>query len=205
MTNYKFSMLHLKKPRLCRNHSYICHSTRFTPPTNYIVTLVKPFSFIWYVIPLLKTGALVSTRNIYLRVDNKKTKKKLAYAWPIACIGHNTCLMAASSGFYQSPGPPPLGNACGIVLAHCRGHWNGQQSRSIFLSSFCLVLPWWLLGQYGASSCLMVVSSCFQGSPGHAALGPAICIAPANRRGHQNGQWRRCICPSLSPLLYHNT
>ncbi len=32
-----------------------------TPPTNYILTLIKPFSFVWYVIPLLKTGALAST------------------------------------------------------------------------------------------------------------------------------------------------
>jgi hypothetical protein len=33
-----------------------------------------------------------------------------------------------------------------IVPVHCRSHQNGQQSWSIFLSSFCLLLPWWRLG-----------------------------------------------------------
>jgi hypothetical protein len=39
----------------------------------------------------------------------------------------------------------------------------------------------------------MLVSSGFQSSPGHAALGNAICIALAHHRGHQNGQLTRCI------------
>jgi hypothetical protein len=47
--------------------------------------------------------------------------------------------MAASSGFYQSPGPPTLGNACGIIPAHRCSHQNGQQSWSIFLTSFCFL------------------------------------------------------------------
>jgi hypothetical protein len=67
-------------------------------------------------------------------------------------IGCKTCPMVVSSGFYQSPGPPPLSDACSIVLAHCRGHQNGQQSWSIFSLSFQLLLPWQPLGQYGASS-----------------------------------------------------
>ncbi len=36
------------------------------PPTNYIVTLIKPSSFVWYVIPLLKTGVLASTCDLFL-------------------------------------------------------------------------------------------------------------------------------------------
>jgi len=36
--------------------------------------------------------------------------------------------MAAFSGFYESHKPPPSGNARGIVLAHCNGHRNSQQS-----------------------------------------------------------------------------
>ncbi len=42
------------------------------PPTNYILTLIKPFSFVWYVIPLLKTGALLSTCDLFVRVDDEK-------------------------------------------------------------------------------------------------------------------------------------
>jgi hypothetical protein len=41
--------------------------------------------------------------------------------------------MAASSGFYQSPGPPLLGNAHGIVPAHRRGHQNGHEGWSFFV------------------------------------------------------------------------
>ncbi len=44
-------------------------------PTNYIHTLIKPFSFIWYVTPLLKTGALALTCNLFVRVDDEKFKK----------------------------------------------------------------------------------------------------------------------------------
>jgi hypothetical protein len=51
-------------------------------------------------------------------------------------------------------------------------------------------LPWWLLVQYRASSCPMPVSSGFRSSPGHAALGNTLCIAPADHHGHQNGQRR---------------
>ncbi len=122
--------------------------------------------------------------------------------WPIASIGCNTCLMMAYSGFYQSPVPPPLGNACSIVPAHHRGHQNGQQIWSIFLSSFCLLLPWRSLGRYGVSSCLMAASNGFRGSPGHAALGDAVCITPAHHHGHWNGQWQRCTCSSLLPFLW---
>ena len=36
--------------------------------------------------------------------------------------------MVAFSGFYESHEPPPSGDACGIVPAHCDGHRNSQQS-----------------------------------------------------------------------------
>jgi hypothetical protein len=113
--------------------------------------------------------------------------------------------MVAFSGFYQNPGPPSLGNVRSMVPAHCRCHQNGQQSWSIFLLSFCLLLPWQLLGQYGASNHLMVASSGFWGSPGHAALENAFCITPVHCHGHQNGQRQRCIYSSLPPFLYDNT
>jgi hypothetical protein len=67
-----------------------------------------------------------------------------------------------------------------------------------FASSFCLLLPWRLLGQYGASSCLMAASSGSRSSPGHAALGDALSITPADHHGHQNGQqWRNMLMPLL--------
>ncbi len=81
----------------------------------------------------------------------------------------------------------------------------GSLFSKCFLLLFCLLLPWRPLGQYGVSSYLMAMSSGFQSIPGHAALGDAVCIALAHRRGHQNGRRMRCICSSLSPRLYHNT
>ncbi len=63
---------------------------------------------------------------------------------------------------------------------------------------FHLLLPWQPLGQYRASSCLMAASSGFRSSPGHAALGNVLCIAPVDRHGHQNGQRQRNM---LMPLL----
>jgi len=34
-------------------------------------------------------------------------------------------------GFYESHGPPPVGNARGIVPTHRHGHQNGQQSEYV--------------------------------------------------------------------------
>ncbi len=42
------------------------------PPTNYILTLVKPFSFVWCVIPLLKTGAFNLTQDLFYELTMKK-------------------------------------------------------------------------------------------------------------------------------------
>ncbi len=60
---------------------------------------MKPFSFVWYIILLLKTGALALTRNLLRRVDEEKTCKKPVYACPMASNSRNTHLMAAFSGF----------------------------------------------------------------------------------------------------------
>ncbi len=46
------------------------------PPINYIVTLVKPFFFVWYVIPLLKAGVLASICDLFLRFWRWKHQKK---------------------------------------------------------------------------------------------------------------------------------
>ena len=69
-------------------------------------------------------------------------------------------------------------------------------------SSFCLLLPWQPRGQCGASSCPMAASSGFLYSPGHAALGDVVCIAPLQCHGYQNGQQRRYICLLPPPHLF---
>ncbi len=60
-----------------QNHSSISNSVMVTPPTNYILIFIKPFSFAWYVIPLLKTGLLVLTRDLFLRFWRWKHKKNV--------------------------------------------------------------------------------------------------------------------------------
>jgi hypothetical protein len=69
---------------------------------------------------------------------------------------------------------------------------------------FVCLLPWQPLGQYGASSRPMLVSSGFRSSPGHAALGNAICIAPAHCRGHQNGRQTRCFLIIIVDFVINN-
>ncbi len=49
-------------------------------------------------------------------------------AYPIDATGASACLMVAFSDSYESHGPPPSGDARGIVPAHRHGHRNGQQS-----------------------------------------------------------------------------
>jgi hypothetical protein len=108
--------------------------------------------------------------------------------------------MAVFSGLYESPGPPPSGDARGIVPPHCDGHRNGHQSGYINTSLFCLLSPWWPPRRYGASSRPMAASSGFQCSPRHAASGDAAFVASTPHRGHHNGLQRRGIC-SLPPPI----
>jgi hypothetical protein len=51
------------------------------------------------------------------------------------------CPMAAFSGFYESPGPPPLGDVRGIVPPHCNDHQNGHQSGYIIHRCFICCRP----------------------------------------------------------------
>jgi hypothetical protein len=94
--------------------------------------------------------------------------------------------MVAFSDFYESHGPPPSGDARGIVPAHRHrhGHRNGQQSGHIL--------------QYGVTSRPMAVFSGFYESPGPPSSSDACGIAPPHRHGNRNGLRGRCFC-SLSP------
>ncbi len=151
------------------------------------------------------SGTLTSPRAPFQRVDNEKTRKKRRFFVSLPSIGRNTCPMVVFSGILQSPKPPPLGDVHGTVPAHRHGHRFGHLFRCICWLLFVCLLPWRLLGQYGASSHPMPASSGFQSSPGHTTLGNAVCITPVHCHGHQNGWWMRCIRSSLSPRLYQYT
>jgi len=49
--------------------------------------------------------------------------------------------MAVFSGFYESPGPPLLGDVRGIILPHHNDHQNGHQSGYIIHCYFVCCRP----------------------------------------------------------------
>ncbi len=49
--------------------------------------------------------------------------------------------MVVFSGFYESPGPPPSGNVCGIVPPHCNDQQNGHQSGYIIHCCYVCCRP----------------------------------------------------------------
>ena len=59
----------------------------------------------------------------------------------LVAIRVSACPMAVFSGFYESPEPPPLGDAHGIVPSHRPGHQNGQQSGHILHRCFVCCHP----------------------------------------------------------------
>ena len=75
---------------------------------------------------------------------------------------------------------------------------------------YCCVLfslsltPWWLLGQYGVSSCPMTMSSGFSYTPGHPPSGHTLHIAPAHRDGYWNDWQMRCFVSHRRYFTCHN-
>jgi hypothetical protein len=133
------------------------------------------------------------TRNLFVQVDDEKTQKKqgrLDQLQLLATILAQWRRLVASNKalnlFYRVMHAVLYRRtAVAIEMASLLG--------TFFLLSFCLLLPGRPLGRYGASSRLMAASSGFRSSPGHAALGNAICIAPVHHCGHQNGRRMRFI------------
>ena len=89
------------------------------------------------------------------RLKLLKDSEFVALQCPFYNIRANACLMAASSGFYESHGPTPLGDACGIVPVHRHDHRNGQQSGHMLHRGFVFCHPgghWgdteWLVTQW---------------------------------------------------------
>ncbi len=110
-------------------------------PTKYQIVFLSSFPFDWYVIPLLLLGALTSPRAPFQQVDDEKTRKNRRFFVQLPTIACNTCPVASNSGFPCSPGPPLLGNTCGIVPAHHHGHQNGQQVWCFFRRFFLACDP----------------------------------------------------------------
>jgi len=70
-----------------------------------------------------------------------KSKKQPALACLIYAIGASAHPMAAFSGFYESPWPPPSGDVRGIVPPHRDDHQNGHQSGYILHRRFVCCHP----------------------------------------------------------------
>ncbi len=155
--------------------------------------------------PYCYQGPWCHLEPLFSGLTMKILRKNRRFFVSLPSIGRNTCPMVVISSILQSPKPPSLSNVRSTVPAHRHGHQFGHLFRCICWLLFVCLLPWRPLGRYGVSSCPMLASSGFQSSPGHTTLGNAICIAPAHRRGHQNGWRTRCICSSSLPCLYQYT
>ncbi len=66
----------------------------------------------------------------------KKVRKIAVCVTDFIYITHNTHPVPLTSGFRGSPGPPPLGNACGIVPVHHYSHLISQQVWRFFCLFF---------------------------------------------------------------------
>ena len=88
--------------------------------------------------------------------------------------------MALFSGLYESPGPPPSGDARSIVPPHRNDHRNGHQSGYIIVLFAQLIF-------IGASACPMAVFSGLYESPGPPPSGDARSIVPPHHDNHRNG------------------
>ncbi len=99
--------------------------------------------------------ALTSSWPAEKRVDDEKTRKIPDKHWPMAYIGRHTRPEALTSGFRDSPGPPPSGDALGYVPAHRQGQQNGRQVWYFFVvflwhsnplsvrGNTARILAWW--------------------------------------------------------------
>ncbi len=84
---------------------------------------------VWYC-----TGALPRPSKWPSKLAHFLSSCCLLLPWqPLGQYGVISHPMAASSGFPNSPGHAPLGNAICIAPVHRHGHQNGQQLRNILM------------------------------------------------------------------------
>ena len=125
-------------------------------------------------------GALMPPESPFQRVDNqKKTREKMPYVWPISYIGRRTCPMVATSGFGRSPELPPSGDALGCRLS---GEWLRHHGRRVFWS-FCVL--WLFLHRLQLATCKKMVQNSLKDKvnsitfwPTYACTTPHAIIAP---------------------------
>ncbi len=139
--------------------------------------------------------------GLFWRFDDENHWEKPVLACPIDGYRSKCLPDGGIQWLLVSPGPPPLGDARGIVPPHCNGHRNVPQSRCIY-SSLCVWLSsWHPREQYGASKRPMVAFSGFRYGPGHPPSGNATWIASLPPHGHWNGLQWGCIRSLPLPFL----
>ncbi len=128
------------------------------------------FSSVWHVIPPLLFGANMSTQALFPD-EIEETEQVIARWWRLVAFSVKATNL--------------LHWAMCAVCTPASGWPSKWPAKWVhFALMFCWLSPWWLQGQYGASSCLMAASSGFWWSPGHAESGNALRIAPMRPRGH---------------------
>ncbi len=142
----------------CGNHSSMSYSIISTLPTNYIVTFLKPFSLVWYVIPLLKTGFLASTCDLFLRfwrwIHQKKHRSHVQFMLSDIILAQWQRSVASSEALDL------LHWEMRVVTYRCIA--MAIKTATFFWCIcwllFVCLLPWRPLGWYRASSCPMAAS-----------------------------------------------
>jgi len=74
-----------------------------------------------------------ATQALFQQFDHEIYPQYRGMHVQLMSIRASACPMAAFSGFYESPGLPPSGDACDIAPAHRHNHQNGQQSGHIYI------------------------------------------------------------------------
>ncbi len=160
-------------------------------PTKYQIIFLNSFPFDWYVIPLLLLGALTSPCAPFQQVNNKKTQKNRRFFVRLPTIACNTCLVASTSGFCRSSGPPLLKDARGIVPVHHHSHEMASKYGALFVVFFLhatLLSAWMIQSKYlpGGSIQWLLVK---HWTP---PLSNICGIALAHHSGHWNKLQRWC-------------
>ena len=127
-----------------------------------------------YVIPLLLLRTILVSCGLFQQCIDKNIKNR---HWHVRLMLLEQVLAQWWHSVASSEALDLLQQAIRAVSYRriARGHQNGQLCWCIY---WLLLLPWWTLGQYRASSCPMPVSSGFRSSPGYATVGGVVCIAP---------------------------
>ncbi len=112
-------------------------------PTMVPSTLTTTHFITFYILDSLTIpvfGQNKYTKKMVTKVKKLRMKEKPSFAYLCICV-------QAYKITAWSPGPPPLGDACGKVPAHCHGHQTGLIRHSFLMHTGVhqTLICWWVV------------------------------------------------------------